>query len=253
MKPVENWRRVVALSLSFWMQVAGVLALILPEILFAATGIDTDPVMLWWLGILLLVAGIIGRLYQQGLSKWREWSRIVAVGLIVTSLAFLLANTVRAAPPTEAETLDVAVPFIMEKEGIRLTAYRDIVGVPTICGGITSAAGIKVTMGMKMSLAECNRLMRVKVAEYRRKLHVYFVPKTLSIRLTPQRDTAYTSLAFNAGIGSVGRSTATRRLNAGDIAGGCQALTWWNKAGGRVIRGLVIRRAEERDLCMLGL
>jgi GH24 family phage-related lysozyme (muramidase) len=57
----------------------------------------------------------------------------------------------------------------------------------------------------------------------------------------------------NVGIAGAGKSTATRRLNAGDIAGGCQALTWWNKAGGRVVRGLVNRRAEEFALCMDGL
>ena len=50
-----------------------------------------------------------------------------------------------------------------------------------------------------------------------------------------------------------GDSTATRRLNAGNIIGGCTALTWWNKAGQRVVRGLALRRGEERDLCMMGV
>ena len=48
-------------------------------------------------------------------------------------------------------------------------------------------------------------------------------------------------------------SWSTRRLNAGDIAGGCTSLTWWNKAGARVIRGLVNRRADEYQMCMEGL
>jgi len=38
---VTNWRRVVALSLSFWMQVAGLVVLIYPELRFAITGVDT--------------------------------------------------------------------------------------------------------------------------------------------------------------------------------------------------------------------
>jgi GH24 family phage-related lysozyme (muramidase) len=42
-------------------------------------------------------------------------------------------------------------------------------------------------------------------------------------------------------------------LNEQRIAAACEALTWWNKAGGRVYRGLVDRRAEERDLCLEGL
>ena len=246
---VNNWRRVIVLSLSFWMQVAGLAVLIWPEAKFKWTGVDSDPVLFWWLGVLLLLAGIGGRLYEQGMSKWREWRRIAGVGTVIFLLALLLAGTVRAAPPREEATLDVAVPFIAQEEGERLEAYLDIVGVPTICSGSTR----DVKLGMKKTRGECRALMRSEVAEYRIKLHRHFVPATLNHRLTPERDTAYTSLAFNCGIAAIGKSTATRRLNGGDIAGGCQALTWWNKAGGRVIRGLVSRRTREHALCMRGL
>ena len=52
------------------------------------------------------------------------------------------------------------------------------------------------------------------------------------------------------GVRAAGRSTATRRLNAGDVTGACKAITWWNKAGGRVIRGLVNRRTEDQTMCL---
>ena len=140
------------------------------------------------------------------------------------------------------------VPVIAEFEGLRLDAYLDVVGVPTICYG--STRGVRI--GMKKTDAQCIALLREEVSEYREKLHWFFTPATIASRLPPTRDAAYTSLAFNCGIGAVGKSTATRRLNAGDITGGCEALTWWNKAGGRVIRGLVARRTRERDLCLAG-
>ncbi|MEP4038258.1 glycoside hydrolase family protein [Pseudophaeobacter sp.] len=89
--------------------------------------------------------------------------------------------------------------------------------------------------------------------DFREGLHRYFTDQTKGSRLSPERDAAYVSLAYNVGIRGAGRSTATRRLNAGDIASGCQALTWWNKAGGRVVRGLVRRRTDEYRLCMLGV
>lgn len=151
--------------------------------------------------------------------------------------------------PSEAETLAVAVPLIAKWEGKRNAAYQDIVGVWTICYGHTRTA----RPGMVMSDAECEDLLRNEVAEYRHGLHAYFTAITRASRLTPERDAAYTSLAFNVGIAGAGRSTATRRLNEGDIAGGCTALTWWNRAGGRVVRGLANRRADEYDLCMAGL
>ena len=89
--------------------------------------------------------------------------------------------------------------------------------------------------------------------EYWAETRIGFSEDTISSRLSRERDAAYSSLSFNVGWGGVRKSTATRRLNAGDIAGGCEALTWWNKAGGRVVRGLVNRRAEEVDLCMIGV
>lgn len=246
---VSNWRRVTALSLSFWMQIFGVVAMIWPELKFMFTGQDSDPVFYWWLGIVLLVAGIAGRLYEQGVSKVREWLRIGAVVVISILLALLLSSTVRAAEPTENEVLAVAVPFIAQEEGERLTAYLDIVGVPTIGSG--STRGVK--LGMTITREESRALLRSEVIEYRAGLHRYFTRATVASRLTPHRDAAYTSTAFNCGIAAIGKSTATKRLNAGDISGGCQALTWWNKAGGRVIRGLAARRERERALCMKGL
>ena len=246
---VTNWRRVVALSLSFWMQVAGLVVLIWPELKYGWTEQDSDPVFFWWLGVLLLVAGIAGRLYEQGVSKLREWARITGVLVILFLLALLLATTVRAAPPSEAATLEVAVPFIAQEEGERLEAYLDIVGVPTIGSG--STRGVK--LGMKITREESRALLRREVIEYREGLHRYFTAATINSRLTPRRDAAYTSTAFNCGIAAIGKSTATKRLNAGNIAGGCEALTWWNKAGQRVIRGLASRRERERALCMMGL
>ena len=88
---------------------------------------------------------------------------------------------------------------------------------------------------------------------YRDGLHEYFTRETKGSRLTPERDAAYVSLAYNAGIRGIGRSTATRRLNDGDIVGGCKAIGWWNKAGQRVVRGLVNRRADEVQLCLRGV
>lgn len=150
---------------------------------------------------------------------------------------------------TAEEFSEVAVPFVGKKEGMRLKAYKDIVGVWTICAGHTRT----VVPGETRTLAQCEALLRTELLEYREGLHAYLTDETLRTRLTPERDTAYVSLAFNVGIRGAGRSTAVRRLNAGDIRGGCNALTMWNKAGGRVVRGLLIRRKEERDLCLIGL
>lgn len=167
------------------------------------------------------------------------------------------AGTPASAPPaaippgpvTEAAFLAVAVPFVGRWEGLRLQSYLDIVGVWTVCYGHTRTAG----PGQVKTRAECDALLAAELLEYRTRLHAYFTGETKARRLTPQRDTAYTSLAFNVGWAGAGRSTAVRRLNAGDIRGGCDAIGWWNKAGGRVVVGLVNRRTEEVAFCKRGL
>lgn len=65
--------------------------------------------------------------------------------------------------------------------------------------------------------------------------------------------TAFLSLSYNIGTGAFCGSTVARRANAGDLKGACNAIPAWNRAGGKVVKGLVNRRAEERAICLEGL
>lgn len=225
MKLVPNARQILVRAHSMWASYLGILCLLAPELLFGVFEVDTNPRIWWLLGIGLILYGILGRVKDQGIDGAKTRSSSVA--------AFLA----------------VALPLIGGWEGHRNHAYLDLVGVPTICSGHTRG----VQMGDVLTDSQCAALLRGEVLDYREALHGYFTVQTRSDRLTPERDAAYVSLAYNVGVRGAGRSTATRRLNAGDIAGGCAALTWWNKAGGRVVRGLVRRRADEYRLCMMGL
>jgi GH24 family phage-related lysozyme (muramidase) len=245
MKLVKDAKRIAMRAHSMWANYLGILCLIAPELIYWLFERDTNP-RLWWLaGIALIVYGIFGRLKDQGITRSPA---------VVVLTAFIMSAGVSeplkpAQGTTEAATLDVAVPLIAKWEGLRTTAYRDIVGVWTVCYGETKG----VRPGDTYTKAECRAMLAREVAAYRTGLHEYFAPKSKQDRLTPERDAAYVSLAYNVGIRGAGKSTATRRLNAGNIAGGCDAITWWNKAGQRVVRGLVRRRADEYRLCMAGL
>lgn len=244
---VDDWREVVSHSLSLWLQIVGLFVLILPELRYALWARDTDPFMLWWAGVLLLLAGVAGRLLEQPRARWIERLRIAAVALLVLALSIIAA---RADPASEAQTLELAVPFVAGHEGERLVAYIPMAGdVPTICYGETR----DVHLGMTATHAQCLAWLRARVAEFRTGLHRYFLPDTLALRLPPKRDAAFTDLGYNCGIPSIGRSTSVARLNAGDIRGACQAMTWWNKLGQRVIRGLVARRSDDLAYCLADL
>jgi len=66
--------------------------------------------------------------------------------------------------------------------------------------------------------------------------------------LTPGRLGALTSFAFNVGLGNLQRSTLRMKHNRGDYEGAAEAFLDWTKAGGKVLKGLVSRRNDERAL-----
>ncbi|MGR3452866.1 lysozyme [Pseudooceanicola sp.] len=276
MKLIKNWRQIAGRSHSMWAFYLSFLALVLPDAIYLLTGIDTNPRLWWIIGVALLAYGIFGRLKAQNIDHPSDggdpytdaylrsppWIAIAAVVLLIGGGVVLSVSAPPDRPdqgepsvlqldgvPSETAFLDVAVPLVAKWEGLRLSPYLDPVGVLTVCYGETQG----VRRGDTYTEEECRQMLARRILEYRIGLHRHFTVETRTRRLTPERDAAYASLAYNVGVAGAGGSTATRRLNAGDIPGGCEALTWWNKAGGRVLRGLVRRRSEERDLCLLGV
>ena len=55
-------------------------------------------------------------------------------------------------------------------------------------------------------------------------------------------------VSFHYNTGAIARATLTRRHIAGDHAGAAREFARWNRAGGRVMKGLVRRRAAEAEL-----
>lgn len=132
-----------------------------------------------------------------------------------------------------------------------LNAYLDIVGVATACDGITRYGSTKVKKGDRFTEAQCAAMLEQELI-----VHAQGVMKCtpgLSTAI-PGRDRARfaaVSLAYNVGVANYCGSTARRRFNEGRIAEACTAMTLWNKAGGKVVNGLVKRRERERKICVL--
>ena len=74
------------------------------------------------------------------------------------------------------------------------------------------------------------------------------VDRLVRVPLTDNQFAALVSFAYNVGLGALAGSTLLRKLNAGDYEGAADQFPRWNKGGGRVLPGLVRRRAAERDL-----
>jgi lysozyme len=68
------------------------------------------------------------------------------------------------------------------------------------------------------------------------------------VDLSAPQMAALASLAYNIGINAFRASTLLRKLNAGDTSGAAREFDKWTRGGGRVLPGLVKRRADERRL-----
>lgn len=136
---------------------------------------------------------------------------------------------------------------ITRHEGLRLTAYPDPAtgGEPwTIGVGHTSRAGPpKVTKGMKITRAQADEILSRDLATFEAA-----VSKAVKVPLNQNEFDALVSLAFNIGAGAFAKSTLVKKLNAGDRAGAATAFLSWNKAAGKVMKGLTKRREDERRL-----
>lgn len=133
------------------------------------------------------------------------------------------------------------INLIKQFEGLELEAYQDAVGIWTIGYGHT---GPDVKPGMRITEKEADNLLSKRLARE-------FEPGVNSaIRgdVNQNEFDALVSLAYNIGVSALKKSTVIKRLNKGDIMGAADAILWWNKAGGRVLNGLVRRRAAERAL-----
>jgi lysozyme len=128
-------------------------------------------------------------------------------------------------------------------EGFRQVAYRDSIGVPTICYGETRG----IRMGMKFTKAECDAKFIVALDEFANGVE-RCVP---SAREMPEaRYIAHLSLAYNIGIGGYCKSSIARLHNQGDVVGSCNAFLRYNRAGGVTFPGLTRRRKQERAMCL---
>lgn len=134
-------------------------------------------------------------------------------------------------------------------EGWVNAAYPDVARVWTICSGDTH--GVKP--GQVASDAECESRLGVEAVKTG-----FAIAPCLPGELPNETRAAFISAAYNIGASAFCGSSMSRRALAGDLPGACRALDLWNKArvgGGKpvVVRGLTLRRSDERQLCERGL
>lgn len=145
-----------------------------------------------------------------------------------------------------ANAVDVAAALARRFEGLYLSPYLCPAGVPTIGYGATFYED-----GTRVQLTDAPITRERAEALLLWHVRTVFLPAVL--RLCPGLDhpdrlAALIDFAFNLGAGNLRASTLRKRVNAGDWAAVPGELRKWNKAGGRVLRGLTVRREAEVSL-----
>lgn len=134
-----------------------------------------------------------------------------------------------------------ALVGIATHEGYVGQAYQDIVGVWSIGFGTTE--GVKPNQTITPVQAISRALTDAQKFEGALK-------QCVTVPLHQHEYDAYVSLSYNIGSGAFCHSTLVKKLNAGDYDGACKEILRWNRAGGKEVRGLTIRRQQEYVLCM---
>jgi lysozyme len=124
-------------------------------------------------------------------------------------------------------------------EGCKLTAYQDSVGVWTIGYGHTKG----VYDGMTITQDEAEQMLLTELEEYEG-----YIESMVTVPLTQNQFDALVVWIYNLGPTNFRNSTLLKELNAGNYNAAGQEITRWNKAGGKVLAGLVKRREAEAEL-----
>lgn len=164
-------------------------------------------------------------------------------------------------------TSPAGIELIKRNEGCELRAYLDTIADPPVWTIGYGCTGPDIHEGLRWTQEQADRALAERLARE-------FEPGVMAairthptgvVPTTQAQFDAMVSLAWNIGVGRLddpetpeneGRgfkgSSVARYHRAGDYQRAADAFRLWNRAGGKVVRGLSRRREEERELYLKG-
>lgn len=140
------------------------------------------------------------------------------------------------------QTSQRGIDLIKRFEGLRLTAYPDpATGSEPYTIGYGTTRGVRP--GMTITSARAEEMLRADLERFEAA-----IGRLVTARLCQHQLDALVSLTYNIGEGALRDSTLLRKLNAGDYAGAAAQFERWVHGGGKILPGLVKRRAAERAM-----
>jgi lysozyme len=145
-----------------------------------------------------------------------------------------------------AEALTLARPIVATFEGLRLKPYLCPANVWTIGYGSTHYADGRAVAPTDPAISQeaAERLLDLMLPRYMQDA----LRASPGLIQAPPCLAAITSFVFNLGASRYRASTLRRKIDAEDWEGARAELMKWTRGGGRVLRGLVLRRQAEAAL-----
>lgn len=146
------------------------------------------------------------------------------------------------------------IQFVTDREGSRSKSYLDSAGYPTIgvghlltpselSSGKINIAGTNVAWRDGLNAQQIAQLLDQDLDKHERGVN-----KNVNVPLTQNQFDTLVSFSFNVGIGAMSTSTLLKRLNARNYDDVPKQLERWKYSGGKIIPGLINRRALEGEL-----
>jgi lysozyme len=151
---------------------------------------------------------------------------------------------------------DKAIKMIKHHEGVRQRPYRCPAKLWTIGIGHVlyprqgalkvddrDSVPLEERDNRTFSMEEVDGILRDDLNRFERGVERY-----CPVKLTQGQFDALVSFSFNVGLGTLQRSTLRQKVLRGDMEGASEEFLKYTIGGGKVLKGLVNRRNDERAL-----
>jgi lysozyme len=144
------------------------------------------------------------------------------------------------------KTSERAIKLIKHHEGVRNRPYRCPAGLFTVGIGhlIGDGKSLPESWNRTFTMEEIDGLLKRDLQRFERGV-LKMLP---NVPLRQHEFDCLVSFCFNLGLGTFQRSTLRQALLRGDKKAAMESLVKYCRAGGKILRGLQIRRLDERAL-----
>ena len=139
--------------------------------------------------------------------------------------------------------LEILIKLIKESEGCKLKAYKCPAGIWTIGYGQTK--GIKEGLTWTQNQAD-EDLVKTALEVLNRAIKYSPILATANM----EKQAAIADFIYNLGVGNYATSTLKKKVDVGDWVSAASEIKRWDKAAGKVLKGLTVRREKEAALLL---